>query len=278
MPRKNDFARAANHRRRAANRATVVNRRRTKHTLNRLKLNPTVAKLVDRRIDRKQETHQTYLHYRRAQWQNMPDTLLRAVPLFPPISQDTTRSTRLGSMLTLTSGVTKGMITIPADDNPPLVNGDRADIMLRLMCVSAKGGCNTNFLINQYLPALYPNWFKSGDSGTGFTGSNSDMWQSINHDILTVHSDKVYRMKRGVGYFPDPTSTSGAAHQPAINVPFRIRHKVKGKKVYYRGAGATGPENFYPFLVGVWSYSNGAAASPAAVPFVEHWTNWYYKA
>jgi len=273
------FASAAAAKRRSANRATVVARKRKTTALNRLKLNPTVAKLVDRRIYRTQERHQTYFHLRRTQLTNMPDTLPRAWKLFPPVSQDTTRSTRLGSELTLTAGYTRGILTVPADDNPPLGNDDRADIMLRLMVVSAKGGDNVDFWNAQYLSDIYANFFKSGDAATGFTGTNIDMWQSINHDIVTTHYDRVFRMKRGVGYFPAATPQSdGAAHMPAIHIPFRIKHRVKGKKIYYRTQVTTSADNYCPVMLAVWSYTNGANPSQSGVPFIESWTNWFYKA
>lgn len=258
---------------------SVVRRRQARKSIKNLKLNPTVKMLVDRRIANQQENHQTFRHYRRTQWNNIPDNQLRCIQLFPPINQDTTRATRLGSELKLTSGVTKGVISIPADDNvyTPLNNGDRADIMLRLFVVSAKGGVNNNFWINQYVSQILPNFLKPADAGVPLTGTNVDMWSPVNHDLITVHYDKVFRLKRGVGYFPDATSTSGAAHMPAINVPFTIKHKCKNKKVTFRGASANIAENFDPRLIGVWSYTNGAAASAAGVPFVEAYSTWYYK-
>jgi len=83
-------------------------------------------------------------------------------------------------------------------------------------------------------------------------------------------------MKRGVGYFPDATSTSGAAHMPAIHVPFKINIKCKNKKLCYTDYQDNEANNFAPMLVAVWGYSNGAAPSDSGVPFYQHYVTMKY--
>lgn len=255
----------------------VVRRKKVKNVTKNLKLSKPVAALVEKRIKSNQETNTTYLHFRRTQFANIPTGIQRAVQILPPINQGDSRIERLGSKLTLQSGYTKGLITIPADDNPILGNGDRPDIMFRMMLVSPKQFDAPQGWVNQYVSNIFPNIFKPGDTGVAPAGTMIDMWQPINRDVLTVHFDKTFHLKRNYPFFPDPTSTSGATTQKPVSIPFTIKHKVKNKVLHYSGSGASVSCNYDPRLICTWAYTNGAAASASAVPFVEHWSQWYFK-
>lgn len=282
--RRATFSKSASERRRAsANSATVV-RRRTKTSLNRLKLNPTVAKLVDRRINAHDENHAVGLHYRRNQWANIMTGATvgdRVVGILPTIPTASSRADREGAEVTLRSMIVKGMITIPADDTPYFGNADRADICLRLCCLSCKKYQNIATIQTNWLAGdlLFQKMLKPAQIANAPTGTNLDMWKPINRQVFTVHYDKVFNMKRGV-CLPAaqvPPSDQGLSHMPAINKPFRIRLKVKNKKLYFNESTDQSPSNFAPFIVGWWSYTNGASPSVSAVPFVEHFTQTYFK-
>lgn len=281
---RSSWSKAAADKRRSANRATVVNRRRKKTGINRLKLNPTVAKLVDRRINAHDETHAVGLHYRRNQWANImvgATVPSRVTAMLPNIPTASSRADREGAEVTLRSMVCRGMITIPADDTPYFGNSDRADIMFRLCCLSCKKYQNIATIQDNWLAGdlLFQKLLKPAQIANAPTGTNLDMWKPINRQVFTVHYDKVFNLKRGV-CLPAaqvPPSDQGLAHMPAINRPFRIRLKVKNKKLYFNESTDQDPSNFAPFIVGWWSYTNGASPSTSAVPFVEHFTQTYFK-
>lgn len=279
------WAKDAGTRRRATASSTVVERRRKKHSIARLKLNPTVAKLVDRRINAHDENHAVGLHYRRNQWANIMTGATvtdRVVGILPNIPTASSRADREGAEVTLRSMVVKGMITIPANDTPYFGNADRADICLRLCCLSCKKYQNIATIQSNWLAGdlLFQKMLKPAQIANAPTGTNLDMWKPINRQVFTVHYDKVFNFKRGVCLpavqLPTP-SDQGLAHMPAINKPFRIRLKVKNKKLYFNESTDQSPSNFAPFIVGWWSYTNGAAPSISAVPFVEHFTQTYFK-
>ena len=249
-----------------------------------LKLNPTVARLVDRRINKKSEDHAVGLHYRRRLWANImtgATVTNRVVGLLPNIPTASSRADREGAEITLRSMVINGMITIPADDTPYFGNADRADIVLRLCCLSCKKYQNIDTIQNNWLAGdlLFQKMLKGAQIAQAPTGNVVDMWEPINRQVFTVHYDKVFHLKRGV-CLPAaqvPPSDQGLSHMPAINKPFRIRLKVKNKKLYFNESTDQNPSNFAPFIVGWWGYSNGASPSTSAVPFVEHYTQTYFK-
>lgn len=255
----------------------VVRRKKAKNVVKNLKLSKPVSTLVKREIDKEDETHTTYQHFRRTQFDNIPTGISRAVGIFPPINQGDSRTERIGSKVKLVSGYTKGLITIPAGDNPILGNEDRCDIMFRLMCVSPKQFDAPQGWVNQYVTQIFPNFFKPGDSGVAPAGTMNDIWQPINRDVLTVHYDKTFHLKRDNPYFLDPTSTSGAAAQRPVSIPFTIKHKVKNKILHYSGSSASVSSNYDPRIICTWAYTDGAAPSASGVPFVEHWSQWYFK-
>ena len=281
MPRRNDWAKGASAARRSANRATVVSRRRTKHTTNRLKLNPTVAKLVDRRINKDNESHTNGYWWRRIQWSNKisDDPANRIVTVIPDVATGDTRTDRLGAQVKLTRLSIRGKIDIPADDNPPLVNGDRAQIYVRLMVLSCKKfrqiqEVRSNWNAGQLLNDQF---FKTGDAGQAPSGQYIDMLRHINSDAFTTHYDRVFKMDRNNGYFPDPTSTSGAATQRPVSRDFRINLKVKNKVLKYEDHTVVQPDNYQPFVCYLFAYSNGSAPSTADVPFIEYLSTMYFK-
>ena len=262
---------------------SVVRSRQTRTKVNKLKLAPVVAKLVDRRIDRKDETHAAGRHERRTQMSNLPDNSLaiddRIQQIIPDIETDQAdRGNREGSKITLKSLTIKGCLTIPAEDMPE--SEDRSDIMLRMCVLSSKkfksvGQVRYNWLTGDN---LFNKLIKPGASAGQPSGNNESMWQPINHDTFTVHSDKVYTFTRGIGLNTSPTPLSaGGYHMPSIHKNFNIRLKVKNKVLQYNTEGVPQPTNYQPFVVCWFSYTDGSAPSEAGVPFIEYWSQMYFK-
>jgi len=280
------WATNATTRRKANYSSTVVQRRRKKHSVARLKLNPTVAKLVDRRINRDNESHSNGYWWRRIQWTNKisDDPNNRIVTIIPDVETGDTRINRLGAQIKLTQLYIKGKIDIPADDNPPEVpplepNGDRALIYVRLMVLSCKKfrqiqEVRSNWNTGQNLNGQF---FKTGDAGQAPSGQYIDMLRHINSDAFTTHYDRVYKMERNFGYFPDPTSTSGAAPQRPSSKDFYIKLKVKNKILKYEDHTVVQPDNYQPFVCYLFAYGNGAAPSASAVPYIEYQSTMSFK-
>jgi len=254
----------------------VVQRRRKAVAASRYKLARPVRTLVDRRIDRKIETKSILLKYRRTQWRNAPDAGQRCIQVFPSIDQGDTRDAREGSKITLTSGWVKGMITIPSYDSS--TSSDRSSISFRLCMLSCKAA--------RAFPDVQGNWpgpgnlytqlLKGDSSASPAIGVLQDTWEPINTDMFTVHYDKTFVMNRGQLLNPGAGGV-GTAHMPAVSRSFYIKVKCKNKLVRYSDFGQVEPTNFAPFIVGWWAYTDGAAPSAAAVPFVEFQSMFHFK-
>jgi len=276
-----NFASEAAKKRRSANAATVVNRRRAKVGVNRLKLNPTVAKLVDRRILGKQELHTNAYSIRRVRHPNIPgNTADDIIQVIPDVSQGDRRSDRIGTDIRASSLTIKGQWTIPADEFPLLGNADRADISLRMFVVSCKAFCSLSQVRSNWTGGvvLRDQFFKAQAVPSAITGTYRDMVTPVNHELFTVHHDRRFNFRRGlcVPATYVPPSTEGQAHMPAIHSDFTIRLKVKNKKLMYNEPSDPEPSNWAPFLVSCWCYNNGAAPSNTGVPYLEAWDQMYF--
>ena len=260
----------------------VVQRRRKAVATSRLKLARPVRALVDRRIERQVETKVNTAYYRRTQWDNVPDTQDRCIPLFPNLTQGVDRNEREGSKIKLTSMYTQGYIQIPSYESPG--SEDRSNIMFRLCVLSARS--------EHFVPDLLANWQGTGNyfdqllkpkaESLPPSGNTIDMWNDINRDLFTVHYDKLFNFSRGDanGQNISPVQTNW---RPDMIKFFKFKMKVKNKVLRYAQDTAPGtndgiqPTNFAPFLVGWWSYTNGAPASNVRVPYVEFFTHVRFK-
>lgn len=256
----------------------VVQRRRKTISTRRLKLAPPVAKLVDRRINKKLEMKTNSRTNNRRQLDNIPTDTGRVQLVMPKIEQGVERDQRIGTQVKLSRLIVKGMLSIPADDNPALGNGDRADISLRLLCLSSKRFSTVEDVRDNWTVGanLLNAMFKVGADPLPPSGVMWDMWRDINTESFTVHSDRVYHMKRGFG---DALSTpaTGAVHMPAISRPFTIRVKCKNKVLKFRDEAEDSSTNFNPFIVAMWAYTNGASPSDSGVPYLQYYsTVWYH--
>lgn len=259
----------------------VVQRRRKAVATSRLKLAQPVRKLVDRRIDRQIETKVAIKYFRRTGWDNVPDTQARCINMFPNLNQGYERSEREGSKIKLLTLRCQGYIQIPSYFSEE--SNDRSNIMFRLCCLSAKS--------ESFYPDVLANWQGTGNyfdqllkelsESAPPTGVNRDMWAEINRDLFTVHYDKLFNFSRGDQFGLDPAS--GATWRPDMIKFFKFNMKVKNRVLRFAQDTQPGtndgiqPTNFAPFLVGWWSYTNGAPASNIAVPYVEFYNHIKFK-
>lgn len=265
--------------------AVVRRKKATKLTKN-LKLNKPVAKLVDRKIDSKIQTLHAAYHQRRFQFSNLiaDNPITRLHEVIPNVVQGVERDDRSSSTIRLLTCNIKGRIDIPADDNPyfgppplPQPNEDRAQIYVRLMCMSAKAAVPIEELTDNWATFYNDRFFKNEATPFSPTGQYLDMLSVINRDVFTVHYDKVYKMDRNLGYYPDLTSTSGAAPQKPVSKEFNINVKCKNKLLRYSVPGAAQSQNFRPFVCCLFCYGNAAAPSTVEVPFIEYLSKITYK-
>lgn len=260
---------------------SVVRRRQSRPKITNVKLNPTVAKLVDRRINKDNESHQVGYWWRRIQWSNRisDDPANRINNVIPDLPVGAARGDRFGAQVKLTRINIKGKIDVPADDNPIIGNDDRAQIYVRLFVLSCKKfkqiqEVRSNWNAGAQLNAQF---FKTSDQGESPQGQYIDMLRPVNSDAFTTHFDRVYKLDRNYGYFPDPTSTSGAATQRPVSKDFNINLKVKNKHLKYEDSTVVQPDNWQPFVCYMFCYGNGAAPSTSDVPYIEYLSTMSFK-
>lgn len=260
----------------------VVQRRQKKVKTARLKLARPVRALVDRRINRTLETKCVAYHGRRTQIDNLPDVQARCWRLVPAISQGDTRATRTGSKVRLQSMTVNGYVQIPSYDAS--TSNDRSSIMLRLIAFTPKG--------YRFTPDVQATWAGPGNLYTQFfrteaialapQGVWTDQYAEVNRDMFTVHADKRMVFSRG-DMFNVP-GAEGAAWRPDMTKRFSFRIKCKNKIGRFAqidepgfAGDPTEMQNFAPCLIAMWSFTNGAAPSAAACPFVEYLTKLNFK-
>ena len=258
----------------AATIQAVVRRRKAKASYRNLKLSKPVSALVDRKLDREQESHQQGYWERRYQFTNQisDDVPNRIQQVIPDITVASSRADREGATIKLTRLNIKGKIDVPADDNPLIGNDDRAQIYVRMFVLSSKRFVSIEDVRNNWTAGANLNsvFFKQAQAGQAPTGRYIDMLRPVNHSAFTTHYDKVFKLDRNYGYFPDPTSTSGAAPQRPTSREFSINLKVKNKHLKYNVSSSLQPNNWQPFVCCMFAYGNGAVPSLSAVPYIEY--------
>lgn len=260
----------------------VVRRKQKQRTYKNLKLARPVDKLVQRKIDKNNPSKYITFHQRRYQFSNLiaDDPLNRIHAIIPYIAQGTQRNDREGAKVKLASCNIKGRIDIPADDNPALpigANEDRAQIYVRLFVLSVKQTAILSSVASGWNAGYNDYFFKNNASPTAPQGNYLDMLSEVNREMFTVHHDKVMKLDRNLGYFPDPTSTSGAGTQKPVSREFNIKLKCKNKILDFNQPGSVQPQNFQPFVCCLFAYGNGAVPSVAAVPFIEYLSKLTFK-
>ncbi len=229
------------------------------------------------------ELHTNAYSIARIRHANIPNnTANDIIQVIPDVSQGDRRSDRIGTDIRASSLTIKGQWTIPADEFPFFGNADRADISLRMFVVSCKAFQSLNQVRANWTAGvnLRDEFFKAQAVPSAITGTYRDMVTPVNHELFTVHHDRVYNFRRGLCVpattLPPPGSTEGMAHMPAIHRDFTIRLRVKNKKLMYNDPADPEPSNWAPFLVSTWCYNNGAAPSASGVPYLEGWNQMYF--
>lgn len=259
---------------------SVVRRKAKQKSYKNLKLSKPVATLVQRRIDKGNPSRFISYHQRRYQFSNLISDapLLRLHTVIPDIAQGNERNDRVGAKLKLNSINIKGRIDIPADDNPILGNDDRAQIYVRMFVLSVKNSTDLPFTITADWNTNYDGrFFKDNANPTAPTGDYKDMLSNVNREVFTVHYDRVMKLDRNYPFFPDPTSTSGAASQRPVSKEFNVNLKVKNKQLMYSSPTSVQPQNFRPFVCCLFAYGNGAAPSTSEVPYIEYLSKLSFK-
>lgn len=257
----------------------VVRRNKTKSQYKNLKLSKPVATLVQKRIDKSDPTKYTFHHERRYQFSNLisNNPAVRINPVIPDIVPGDLRNTRNGPQVRLMNINIKGKLDIPADDNPPVGNEDRALIYVRMMVLSSKQNKLRSELITNWNADYNDHLFKNGSTPTAPTGQYLDMISSINRESFTVHKDVVYKLDRNYPFsYSVPTGDGATLQRPAVR-EFNFSLKCRNKILKYEAASSVQPTNWQPFVCCLFAYGNGAAPSAFAVPFIEFISKVTYK-
>jgi len=257
----------------------VVRRRKQQKSYKNLKLSKPVATLVQKRIEKANPTKYIFHHERRYQFSNLisnnPAVRLNAV--IPDIAPGDLRSTRNGAQAKLLNVNIKGKIDIPADDNPPVGNEDRALIYVRLMVLSAKQNKLRSEIITDWNAEYNDHLFKNASAPTAPTGNYVDMLSSINRESFTVHKDMVIKLQRDYPFsYSVPTGDGATLQRPAVK-DFNFNIKCKNKLLKYESSASVQPTNWQPFVCCLFAYGNGAAPSAFAVPFIEYMSKVTFK-
>lgn len=258
---------------------TVVPKRKQNKTYKNMKLSKPVATLVQRRIEKGNPTKFTNWHQRRYQFSNLISQAptSRINNIIPDIAQGTERNDRQGAVVTLKNINIKGRVDIPADDNPPIGNSDRAQIYVRLMVLSVKKQASRGEIENTWNSTYNDFVFKDNSAPFAPTGQYSDMLSNINRETFTVHKDMVMKLNR---YYPYSFATApgdGATLQRPVSREFNFNLKCRNKKLQYQDPGDLQPQNWQPFVVAIFAYGNGAAPSASGVPFLEYMSHLTFK-
>lgn len=258
---------------------TVVRRKQNNNKYKNLKLAKPVATLVQRKIDKNNPNRYTAFHQRRIQFTNLinDSPATRIWDVIPTIAQGVERHDREGTKIKLQHIHIKGRIDIPADDNPLVGNDDRAQIYVRLMCLSIKQEKFIGQVRSDWTAEFDDKFFKDESTPFAPTGQYIDMLSSINREVYTVHYDRVMKLDRNYPFFPDPTSTSGATVQRPVSREFKISLKVKNKVLNYAEPSNVRSQNFQPFCCALFCYGNAAIPSSSAVPFIEYLSKVSFK-
>lgn len=272
--------------RRARPKQAVVVRKRKQKTYKNVKLAKPVDVLVQRKIDKDQESHQETYWQRRYQFSNLivDDIPNRIQQVIPDVVVASSRADREGAQLKLTRLNIKGKIDVPTSENPVTIpplqpNADRANIYVRMFILSSKRFNNIEDVRDNWNTGANLNsiFFKSAQTGQPPTGKYIDMLREVNTSCFTTHYDKVIKLDRNFGYFPDPTSTSGAAPQKPATKEFNISMKIKNKILKYNVSSSIQPNNWQPFVCCLFAYGNGAIPSTTEVPYIEYLSTMSFK-
>lgn len=238
-----------------------------------------IAKAV---VDRNKPTHIGVVVDPRTQYNNSYSLAADLRPLLPHIwqvGQDSTPGnevkatveTRTGNKVHLQHINFRGIITIPPIDSP--TSSDRSLLACRLLVFSCDKYKTHTALTNNWAAGdmLRQQLLRQGASAKEFDGTLERIWLPVNSSLFTTHVDRRFYIARGqqiingagaervMSYFP-----SGCSYKA-----FNYGVKCKNKVMHYANPTDSKPSNYSPCAYLMYAYVNGAAASAAAVPFMQ---------
>lgn len=229
----------------------VVQTRKPKPKISNLKLNPTVAKLVDRRINKSEQTHYKTLTSTVINFDSSIDEG-DFRQLLPPISAGDQMDQRTGKSIKLVSLVIKGYLKyVPSGDN------DDDSYAVRLMVVSSKKYKSFAQCIGATNPALAnrqdmaANLVRDGKDARDFNGSFLALNLPVNAAEITTHYDKIQYMTSDAVLAELRTGDADVTTRTSVRTiirPFTISLKVKNKIIKYEEESDIYPSSFFPMI------------------------------
>lgn len=229
---------------RRATSVAVVQRRKRQQKVSNLRLSPVVRKLVDRRINKGEETHfKTFT----SGLINFDSAIGEAdiKQLMPAISQGDTVQDRAGAKIKLVSMSIKGYLKfVPSGAN------DDDSYAVRHMVYSSKKYRTADQLGDLATRNdIANNLLKDGNDAVAFNGTWGKLHLPHNAAEITVHYDKIkYLKSNAVLAELAGQQVYTRTSVPIVIMPYTIRLKVKNKILKYAEPADTYPSNFYPVL------------------------------
>lgn len=237
-----------------------------------------ISKLINSKLQEKRQNGQFLRH---TTFDPAPSASNRAWQIFPEISQGDTRSDRQGSDIKITSCSLKGYLRMAGQQSP--TSDTYSDIRCRLMVLSSKPYATYDDVLTNWT-VIYDNLFKMGGNTYPADGNANKMLKPLNRELVTVHYDKTHLLNRSTtfqdtyGNLP-VTEGFGQSQIPCVHKHFNIPLKFKNKVVKYVENGDLKPSNFGPFVVAMWSFSDGTAPTGASAACgIEFQSIWNFQA
>lgn len=249
--------------------SAIVKKPRRKKAAN-YALTKVANDLIDKKIAPKLENKQILYHLRITQFNNAISQIGDFNRVLPPLEQGLFRNDRIASQVRLKSIHVRGWITIPPYDISE--SNDRSSIVCRLMCLSSKASSSWT-QVQAELPTLQGSLLRNGSGGSQYDGNIENHLFPTNTSVVTSHYDKNFYLKRG----QIQNLAGGAAHMPALLKPFSFKVACKNKVLKFNNPLDTDPNNFAPFVCLGFAYTNGAAPSPNAVPWMTYTSTITYE-
>lgn len=220
--------------------ATVVQKKKRKAKVSALRLNPVVAKLVDRRIRKKEEAH-----FRVREWAN--NSGLTAVQgkiertngyytlLTPEVAVGDNADNREGNEITLRSFRiefnVRTQLEGPQYYRIIIATSKKYKDQDILAYDAARGNelCNTLLRVN--------------GSAVDFNGTMTRLYDPVSRENFTVHYDRVFKINN-----PGQVVGQGGYTVPVYTRQHVINLKCKGKKLRYSVNSDLVPNNWAPCL------------------------------
>lgn len=213
-----------------------------------VKINPVLSKLVDKRADRRMET-KSVQRYSGPITKRGSITGPDWIKILPEVPQsgtagnpDSTRDTRIGSRIRITSLTVEGVMFIT---DPASQYGISNTQLIRLFCCSYKSTQNYDVFDAPLATDMADSLLKSGRAIDQYDSSVQNHMIPTNHDSITSHHEKKY--KAGTRYVSTHV-TPGATTSQACLIPFKFRLKCKDKVLKYDQSSATECNNYAPLF------------------------------